>query len=68
VGVHLTEPQSEGVEILLERTPRRVDDRLLLGDLGAPGIHLGLRVADAEEGRGFEPAVEHARARDECDG
>jgi hypothetical protein len=46
--VHLPDAQRQGVEILLQRAPRAVDDRLLLRELVAPRGNLRLRIADTE--------------------
>ncbi len=68
MGVHLAEPQRQGIEILLQRSSCAVDDGLLLGEFRAPGLDLTLRVADAERPGGEESAVERHCADDEGDG
>jgi hypothetical protein len=43
VRIHLADAQRQGIEVLLQRAARGVDDSLLLRELVAPG---GSRLAD----------------------
>jgi hypothetical protein len=58
VCIHLADAQRERVEVLLQRTPRGIDDGLLLRELFAPCGNLSLRIADPEETRRRNAAVE----------